>query len=87
MSELRIGLIGAGRIGKLHGEIWVIALDPAVGAEMKKSRPVVIIHDDTLGRLSLKVIAPITDWKEQYAAFFVDGKKPQKGSVWVIDKQ
>jgi mRNA interferase MazF len=49
-----------------QGEIWLINLDPTVGAEMKKTRPAVIINDDELGKLPLKIIVPITDWKEHY---------------------
>jgi mRNA interferase MazF len=49
-----------------QGEIWRINLDPAVGGEMKKSRPALIINIDGLGRLPLRVIVPITDWKEHY---------------------
>jgi len=49
-----------------QGEIWLINLDPTVGAEMKKTRPAVIINDDILGKLPLKIIVPITDWKEHY---------------------
>ena len=52
-----------------QGEIWQIVLDPAVGAEMKKTRPALIINADALGKLPLKIIAPITDWKEQYAGY------------------
>ena len=50
-----------------QGEIWLINLEPAVGAEMKKTRPAVIVNDDALGKLPLKIIAPITDWKEHYS--------------------
>lgn len=50
-----------------RGEIWLINLDPAVGAEIKKSRPAVIVNDDAIGILPLKVIVPITDWKDRYA--------------------
>jgi mRNA interferase MazF len=50
-----------------QGEIWLIDLDPTVGAEMNKTRPAVIVNDDQLGRLPLKIIAPITDWKEHYS--------------------
>jgi len=50
-----------------QGEIWLIDLEPAVGAEMKKIRPAVIINDNDLGRLPLKIIVPITDWKEHYS--------------------
>ena len=49
-----------------QGEIWIINLDPTVGAEIKKTRPAVIVNDDALGKLPLKIIVPITDWKERY---------------------
>jgi len=49
-----------------QGEIWLIDLEPTVGAEMKKIRPAVIINDNALGKLPLKIIVPITDWKERY---------------------
>jgi len=52
-----------------QGEIWLIGLDPSVGAEMKKTRPALIINSDTLGRLPLKIIAPITDWKEHFVNY------------------
>jgi len=51
----------------LRGEIWLINLDPTVGAEIRKTRPAVIMNDDAIGVLPLKVIVPITDWKERYA--------------------
>jgi mRNA interferase MazF len=49
-----------------QGEIWQIGLDPTVGAEMKKTRPALIISTNALGKLPLKIIAPITEWKENY---------------------
>ena len=49
-----------------QGEIWLINLDPAVGAEIKKTRPALIVNDNSLGKLPLKVIVPITDWKDKY---------------------
>ena len=50
-----------------QSEIWLIDLDPTKGAEIQKKRPAVIVNDNTLGKLPLKVIVPITDWKEQYS--------------------
>ena len=50
-----------------QGEIWLVNLDPAIGAEMKKTRPALIINDNALGKLPLKIIIPITDWKEHYS--------------------
>jgi mRNA interferase MazF len=49
-----------------QSEIWLINLDPTIGAEMRKTRPALIVSDDALGRLPLKVIVPITDWKDHY---------------------
>jgi mRNA interferase MazF len=48
-------------------EIWLINLGPTVGGELKKTRPAVIVNDDAIGILPLKVIVPITEWKENYA--------------------
>lgn len=50
-----------------ESEIWLFNLDPTVGAEIKKTRPAIIINDNTLGKLPLKIIVPITDWKERYS--------------------
>ncbi|MBF0329097.1 MAG: type II toxin-antitoxin system PemK/MazF family toxin [Nitrospirae bacterium] len=47
-------------------EIWLINLEPTIGAEIKKTRPCVIINDDSIGALPLKIIAPITDFKDKY---------------------
>jgi mRNA interferase MazF len=55
------------RISVQKGEIWLINLDPTVGAEIRKTRPAVIASDDAIGILPLKVIVPITDWKDRYA--------------------
>ena len=48
-------------------EIWVTNLDPTMGAEIKKTRPAVIISSNELGTLPLRTIAPITEWKPHYA--------------------
>jgi mRNA interferase MazF len=50
-----------------RGKVWLINLDPTVGAEIKKTRPAVIVNDDAIGILPLKVIVPITEWKDRYA--------------------
>jgi mRNA interferase MazF len=52
-----------------RGEIWLVDFDPAVGAEIRKLRPAVVISLDSIGRLPLRVVVPVTDWKSQYANF------------------
>ncbi|MGR3303532.1 MAG: type II toxin-antitoxin system PemK/MazF family toxin [Candidatus Scalindua sp.] len=49
-----------------HGKIWEINLSPTVGSEIKKTRPAVIINDDAIGVLPLRIIVPITEWKERF---------------------
>ena len=49
-----------------QGSIWKIDLDPTIGAEMQKSRPCLILSSDKIGKLPLKIIAPITEYKEPY---------------------
>ncbi len=50
-----------------RGEIWLVNLDPTIGKEISKTRPCVIVNDNAIGILPLKVIVPITDWKERFA--------------------
>lgn len=49
-----------------RGEIWLVNLDPTVGAEIKKTRPAVVVSSNALGKLPLRLIAPITEWKEHF---------------------
>lgn len=51
----------------LRGEIWLVNFDPTIGTEIKKKRPAVVISSDAVGRLPIKLVAPITDWKEYYS--------------------
>jgi mRNA interferase MazF len=52
-----------------RGEIWQIDLNPAVGAEIQKVRPALIVSVDALGKLPLRVVVPITGWKEHYQEY------------------
>jgi mRNA interferase MazF len=49
-----------------QADIWEIDLSPTIGAEIQKVRPAVIINDDAIGVLPLRVIVPITGWKDQF---------------------
>ena len=51
-----------------RGEIWLVNFDPTVGAEIKKVRPAVVISSDSVGKLPIKLIAPIIDWKTYFSA-------------------
>ena len=49
-----------------RGEVWLINLDPTLGAEIRKTRPVVIVSSNAIGILPLRIVVPLTDWKEHY---------------------
>lgn len=49
-----------------RGEVWLLNLDPTVGTEIRKTRPAVVVNEDGVGVLPLRVIVPLTDWKERY---------------------
>lgn len=50
-----------------RGEIWLVNFDPTIGTEIKKIRPAIIVSSDAVGKLPIKLAAPITDWKDYFA--------------------
>ena len=52
-----------------RGEIWFVEFDPVKGGEIGKTRPAIVISIDGVGRLPLKTVVPITDWKAHYDQF------------------
>lgn len=63
----------------IRGEIWIINLDPTIGDEIQKTRPAVIVNNDSLGILDLRIIAPVTGWDNRFCnkSWFVK-LKPDK---------
>ena len=53
----------------VRGEVWRIRFDPAEGDEIKKVRTAVVVSENAIGRLRLKIVVPITEWKPRYASF------------------
>jgi mRNA interferase MazF len=48
-------------------DVWIVTLDPAVGAEMRKSRPCVILSPDEMNRhLRTVIVAPLTTMLRDY---------------------
>ncbi|HIE30442.1 TPA: type II toxin-antitoxin system PemK/MazF family toxin [Candidatus Poribacteria bacterium] len=49
-----------------RSEIWLVNLDPTIGAEIRKTRPVVV-SSDAIGALPIRLVAPITEWRDYFA--------------------
>jgi len=56
-----------------RGEVWLVNFEPTIGREIKKTRPAIVINSDKIGILPIKLVAPITAWKD-----YLDG------NVWLI---
>ena len=52
--------------GPKRGEIWRVDFEPVQGSETGKERPAVVISDERLGRLPVRIVVPITGWNERY---------------------
>ncbi|MDO8588686.1 MAG: type II toxin-antitoxin system PemK/MazF family toxin [Armatimonadota bacterium] len=50
-----------------RGEVWLVNFDPTLGTEIKKTRPAVVVSSDGVGILPIRVVVPITKWKDAFA--------------------
>ena len=49
-----------------RGEIWLVDLNPTRGTEIRKTRPVVVVSSNEIGVLPIRLVAPITEWRETF---------------------
>lgn len=57
----------------IRGEVWSVNLDPTIGTEIRKTRPVIVVSSDAVGVLPIRLVAPLTEWKDHFAR-----------SVWLV---
>ncbi|MBX3043925.1 MAG: type II toxin-antitoxin system PemK/MazF family toxin [Candidatus Kapabacteria bacterium] len=62
-----------------QGDICLIDFNPTIGDEIKKIRPAIIINGDFAVGLELKIVAPITSWKNDFEQiWWLVNLKPSK---------
>ena len=49
-----------------RGNLWLIRLPRAVGAELQRDRPVVVISSPALDAVPVRIVVPLTTWRDQY---------------------
>lgn len=53
-----------------RGDIWLVNFDPTVGAEIRKTLPAVVISSDGLAKLPVKIVVPLTAWRDDFKNSF-----------------
>jgi len=66
-------------------DVYLIALDPTVGSEIRKTRPCLVVSPDEMNRhIRTVIVAPMTTQRRQYpsrvACTFAKGRRPR--SCW-----
>jgi mRNA interferase MazF len=66
-----------------RGEIHWVNLDPTIGDEIKKRRPVVVLNGGHKKHLKLAIVVPITEWSPHWEEnpFFVNLEANRKSGL------
>jgi len=69
-----------------RGEIWLVNLDPAVGSEIRKTRPCVVVSPPEMhDHLRTLIVAPMTT-KSRPAPFRIDATHSGKKGLILLDQ-
>lgn len=49
-----------------QAEVWLLNLNPTIGSEMAKTRPCIVVSDDDIGVLPLKIVVPLGNWQDRF---------------------
>ncbi len=73
------------------GDIYWVNLEPTIGDEIKKKRPVVILNPGHHRHLRLAIVLPITHWRPEWKdhAFFVPVEPSENNGLrrspqWIV---
>jgi mRNA interferase MazF len=71
----------------VRGEVWWVSLDPTQGAEIKKTRPCVVLTHDTLNQLRRTVVViPLSTAAKPHPPITVPVTCQGQSAVAVIDQ-
>ncbi len=62
MSEARTASGLPGR-----GEVWLVRLPRAVGAELQRDRPAVVVSSAVFDPAPVRIVVPLTRWRDEFA--------------------
>ena len=50
-----------------RGEVWLVRLPRAVGAELQRDRPAVVVSSPAFDASPVRIIVPLTTWQDGFA--------------------
>ena len=50
-----------------RGEVWLVRLPRAVGAELQRDRPAVVVSSPAFDMSPVRIIVPLTTWQDGFA--------------------
>ena len=53
-----------------RGEVWLVQLPRAVGAELQPDRPAVIVSSPAFDSLPLRIVVPLATWQDDFRGRF-----------------
>jgi mRNA interferase MazF len=49
-----------------RGDVWLVDFNPTRGDEINKIRPAIVVSSDSLGVLKVRIVIPLTGWKDKF---------------------
>lgn len=49
-----------------RSELWLVRLPRAVGAEMQRDRPAVVVNSSAFDEAPVRIVVPLTTWREEF---------------------
>ena len=53
-----------------RGEVWLVRLPRAVGAELQRDRPAVVVSSPVFDTSPVRIIVPLTTWQDDFVGRF-----------------
>ena len=50
-----------------RGEVWLVRLPRAVGAELQRDRPAVVVSSGAFDSAPVRIVVPLTRWRDEFA--------------------
>ena len=66
-------------------DIYLVDLNPTKGAEINKARPCIIVSNDDVGVLPLKIVVPLIGYKEHHNKSWLVKIEPTKNTGLLKD--